>query len=112
VALVHAELGDKADALVPLINGGVVLAKLQGVMHDTCNVANAIARRVKALRNDSGKALYGVKEWHAMEGYRVCVTLFRTLTRSVISLSRRWDCALGFRHSTLSTFAERHCLAG
>ena len=69
--LLRAELGDQADALVPLTNGGIVLAKLQGVMHDTCNTANAIARRVKALRDDSGKHLYGVEEWHAMEGYVV-----------------------------------------
>jgi hypothetical protein len=71
VALVRAELGDQADALVHLKNGGVFLAKLQGVMHNTYNVANAIARRVKAIRDDSGKDLYGVEEWHAMEGYSV-----------------------------------------
>jgi hypothetical protein len=65
--LLRAELGDRADALVPLTNGGI-----QGVVHDTCNTANAIARRVKALRDNSGKHLYGVEEWHAMEGYTVC----------------------------------------
>jgi hypothetical protein len=68
VTLVRAELGEQADALVPLTNGGVVLAKLQGVMHDTCNTANAIARRVKAIRDDSGINLFGVEAWQEMEG--------------------------------------------
>ena len=69
--LLRVELGDMADAFVPLNNGGIVLAKLQGVMHDTCNVANAIARRMKVLRDASGKHLYGVEEWKSMEEYAV-----------------------------------------
>jgi hypothetical protein len=35
--LLRHELGEEADALVPLVNGGVTFAKLQSVMHDTCN---------------------------------------------------------------------------
>ncbi len=35
VGLLRYELLDLADALVPLTNGGVLLHKLQGVMHDT-----------------------------------------------------------------------------
>ncbi len=35
-------------------------------MHDTCNCANVIARRVRVLRNDSGKDLYGEEEWKRM----------------------------------------------
>jgi hypothetical protein len=69
--LLRVELGDMTDAFVPLTNGGIVLAKLQGVMHDTCSVANAIARRMKVLRDDSGKDLYGVEEWKSMEEYDV-----------------------------------------
>jgi hypothetical protein len=43
VALLRAELGSDADDLVPLVNGGVTLAKLRGAMHDTCNAANLVA---------------------------------------------------------------------
>jgi hypothetical protein len=100
VALVQAELGGQADALVPLKNGVVVLAKLQGVMHDTCNMANAIARRVKAIRDDSGKDLYGVEVWHAMEddsvGWQsfsaVITRITYILTRSIDSLRRIRRC--------------------
>jgi hypothetical protein len=31
------------DALCPLVEGGVHLHKLYGVMHDTCNTANLVA---------------------------------------------------------------------
>jgi hypothetical protein len=47
VGLLRVELGDLADALVPLTNGGVLLHKLQGVMHDTCHTANKTARLSK-----------------------------------------------------------------
>jgi hypothetical protein len=47
--------GEEADALVPLVNGGVNFAKLQSVMHDTCNHANKVARFAKEIRNNSGK---------------------------------------------------------
>jgi hypothetical protein len=46
--------------------GVISLSKLGGVMHDTCNCANAIAKRVRVLRNDSGKDLYGEEEWQRM----------------------------------------------
>ncbi len=41
----------------------ISLSKLGGVMHDTCNCANAIARRVRVLRDESGKDLYGEEKW-------------------------------------------------
>ena len=63
---VREELGELADELVPVVNGGISLSKLGGVMHDTCNCANAIARRVRVLRNESGKDLYGEEEWKRM----------------------------------------------
>jgi hypothetical protein len=63
IAMLRQELGDLADEYVPLVNGGITLSKLGGVMHDTCNCANAIARRVRVLRDNSGKDLYGEVEW-------------------------------------------------
>ena len=47
VGLLREELGDLAAALVPVANGGVLLHKLQGVMHDTCHTANKTARLSK-----------------------------------------------------------------
>ena len=44
VGLLRDELGPSADVHVPLTNGGVMLHKLEGVMHDTCNTANKTAR--------------------------------------------------------------------
>ena len=61
--MLRQELGDLADEYVPLVNGGITLSKLGGVMHDTCNCANAIARRVRVLRDNSEKDLYGEVEW-------------------------------------------------
>ena len=66
--LLRQELGAEADELVPLVNGGINLSKLRGVMHDTCNAANKVARLVRTLRDDSGKGLHGVEEWEAMQG--------------------------------------------
>jgi hypothetical protein len=56
VNLLRDELGiEAADIHVPLINGGVLLHKLQGVMHNTCNTANKTARLAKSLRDTSGR---------------------------------------------------------
>jgi hypothetical protein len=48
------------------VNGGISLSKIGGVMHDTCNCANVIARKVRVLRDKSGEDLYGVDEWKQM----------------------------------------------
>jgi hypothetical protein len=66
LSIVREELGELADELVPLVNVGISLSKLGEVMHDTCNCANAIAKRARVLRNDSGKDLYGAEEWKRM----------------------------------------------
>ena len=64
VALVREELGPAlADIHIPVVNGGVQLHKLQGVMHDTCNTANKTARLAKALRDTSGQSFYGFEAW-------------------------------------------------
>ncbi len=39
VEMLREALGPFADVHVPIINGGVMLHKLQGVMHDTCHTA-------------------------------------------------------------------------
>ncbi len=52
IDLAREELGADADALIPLVNGGVTLTKLCGSMHDTCNSANLTAKKVRRLRND------------------------------------------------------------
>ena len=67
MALLRVALGDNADTYAPLVNGGISLSKLCGVMHDTCNSANSIARAVRVLRDDSGRDLYSQAEWQRME---------------------------------------------
>jgi hypothetical protein len=49
IDLVRDQLGLDADTLVPLTNGGVTLTKLCGSMHDTCNSANLIAKKVRII---------------------------------------------------------------
>jgi hypothetical protein len=66
--MLREKLGAEADNYAPLVNGGISLSKLCGGMHDTCHAANAIARTVRVLRDDSGRALYGAEEWGWMVG--------------------------------------------
>ena len=68
MTMLREVMGEEADTYVPLVNGGINLSKLCGVMHDTCNSANAIARRVRVLRDQSGSELYGEEEWRRMLG--------------------------------------------
>jgi hypothetical protein len=42
VLLVRARLGDDADRLCTMANGGVQLLKILSAMHDTCNCANKV----------------------------------------------------------------------
>ena len=67
VILVRNELGPElCDELAPLTRGGVVLHKIQGSMHDTCNTANLVPRLMLELRETSGRLFYGEDEWEAL----------------------------------------------
>ena len=44
-------IGEKADAFIPLVAGGVTMVKLRGAMHDTCNCANLVAKKVRGIRD-------------------------------------------------------------
>ena len=67
VDLVRQELGPiLADELAPVVQGGVQLHKLQGVMHDTCNTANKTARLTKGLRETSGQLWFGYDNWETL----------------------------------------------
>ncbi len=67
VAMLREDLAEEADTFVPLVQGGVTMAKLRGAMHDTCNCANLVAKKVRGIRNAAGQDLYGVEEWVAMQ---------------------------------------------
>ncbi len=67
--MLRQEVGGNADELVPLVRGGVTLAKLRGVMHDTCNSANLIAKKVCRIRDTVGQDMYGAEEWGKMQEY-------------------------------------------
>ncbi len=67
VELLREHLGPEvADQHVPIIRGGVLLHKLQGVMHDTCNTANKTARLAKSLRDTSGQLFCGYDNWELL----------------------------------------------
>jgi hypothetical protein len=51
--MVRAELGpEDAATLVPLVNGGVAVHKIFGLMHDTCSTANRVAELMATLRDE------------------------------------------------------------
>jgi hypothetical protein len=68
VTLVRNELGPELqDILAPLKDGGVMLHKIFGVMHDTCNTANLVAELMAGVRNEAGQEYYGLDEWDGMD---------------------------------------------
>ena len=46
---------DERDNLCPLVQGGVSLHKIYGVMHDTCNTANLVAELIVQLQERKKK---------------------------------------------------------
>jgi hypothetical protein len=65
--LLRNSLGpDLCDELVPLAGGGVLLHKIKGAMHDSCNTANLVPHKVLELRESSGRLYYGADEWEAL----------------------------------------------
>jgi hypothetical protein len=70
---VRAELGPElGEQLVPLVNGGVRLHKMFGLMHDTCNTANRVAQLMAKLRDTKARSFYGDSAWDAADP---CVTV-------------------------------------
>jgi hypothetical protein len=67
ILLLRSTLGPElCDELVPLVGGGVLLHKIKGSMHDTCNTANLVPHKVLQLRDISGGLHYGADEWDAL----------------------------------------------
>ncbi len=49
--MMRQELGPEVcDSLVPLVDGGVRVHKIFGLMHDTCSTANRVAELMSELR--------------------------------------------------------------
>lgn len=64
LAYVRAELGpDLGELLVPLVNGGVQLHKIFGLMHDTCSTANRVAELMVELRERKAREFHGEDAW-------------------------------------------------
>ena len=72
VNMLRDHLGpDLQNVHFPLVNGGVKIHKIFGLMHDTCNTANRVAKLMgNNLRDDCGKIRFGEATWDA-EGYKV-----------------------------------------
>jgi hypothetical protein len=56
VLLVRARLGEDADRLCAMANGGVQLLKTLSAMHGTCNCANKVVSELKAFHGAEGWA--------------------------------------------------------
>jgi hypothetical protein len=65
ILMLRAELGDKADELVPLGQGGMLLLKIEAVIHDTCNTANKVRPLLQIKKGISGRQFYGAEEWES-----------------------------------------------
>jgi hypothetical protein len=66
--LLRAELGPEiGNVLVPIVNGGVGLHKIFGLMHDTCNTANRVAALMTDLRETKARAFHGEDVWDAVD---------------------------------------------
>ena len=66
--MVRDQLGTElADKLVPLVNGGVGIHKILGVMHDTCNAANKVAHLMGVLKRETARAHYGDEMFEGKE---------------------------------------------
>ena len=60
----RAELAPELrDSLVPLVNGGVKLHKIFGLMHDTCSTANRVAELMAELREKKAREFVGEDAW-------------------------------------------------
>jgi hypothetical protein len=61
---VREELGPEVcDSLVPLVDGGVQLHKISGLMHDTCSTANRVAELMTELREEQARLYHGDEMW-------------------------------------------------
>ncbi len=66
--MVRAELGtDIGEELVPMVNGGVQLHKIFGLMHDTCSTANCVAVLMAELRERKARTFHGDAAWDAAD---------------------------------------------
>jgi hypothetical protein len=64
VELVREELGpDLEDTLAPLKDGGLMLHKIFGIMHDTCATANLVAELIASAQNEDGRDHFGLDAW-------------------------------------------------
>ena len=62
--MVRDALGpEQADALVPLVDGGVQVHKIYGLMHDTCSTANRVAVLMAELRDEQARQHFGDDAW-------------------------------------------------
>jgi hypothetical protein len=83
VEALRAELGvEDRDTLCPLVEGGVSLHKIYGVMHDTCNTANLVAqlmiklqeRKHRAYLTDEVFFIYFIPDFNPTSNYTLSQT--------------------------------------
>ena len=60
------ENGHDADIVLPLHSEFPLLTRLGGLMHDTCNTANAAAKLIIEAKNEMGILAFGAAEWAAL----------------------------------------------
>lgn len=62
--LVRTELGPELqDVLAPLTEGGLMVHKIFGLMHDTCSTANRVAELMANMRDEVGREYFSDDVW-------------------------------------------------
>ncbi len=62
--MMREELGPEVcDSLVPLVDGGVRVHTIVGLMHDTCSTANHVTELMSELRVEQARLYHGDDEW-------------------------------------------------
>lgn len=62
------EQGHDPDAFAPIVEGGVLLHKIQGTSHDTCATANLTEQYFVDSVGKSGMLHFGAEEWEKKAG--------------------------------------------
>ncbi len=66
--MVREELGPEiCDSLVPVVDGGMRVHKIFGLMHDTCSTANRVAELISELREEQACLYHGDERWETAD---------------------------------------------
>jgi hypothetical protein len=110
--MVREALGPElADVLVPLVEGGVQLHKIYGLMHDTCSTANRVAASMAELREEQpGYTMVTRRGKAQLHVRRQCTTSCAATTRGIYLLTVSTVCTMNIWSKSLVRQCEQPVL--